>query len=78
MDKTRFNKKEQTRTGCTDTTSGTTPGKMQPAGEQDSVILAEVHRLRQEHTEAAEDNKKALDRLETNMKELMERTTSLE
>lgn len=43
-----------------------------------TLIPAELRRLRQEHTEAAEDNKKALARLETNMKELMERTTSLE
>lgn len=51
---------------------------MQAAGEQDSVILPELRRLRQEHTEAANDNKKALARLETNMKELVERTTTLE
>lgn len=51
---------------------------MQAASEQDSVILAELRRLRQEHTEAANDNKKALARLETNMKELVERTASLE
>lgn len=79
MDKKgRLNKKEQTNTRGTVTTSGTTPGKMQAAGEQDSVILAELRRLRQKHTEAANDNKKALARLETNMKELVERTTSLE
>lgn len=51
---------------------------MQAAGEQDSVILPELRRLRQEHTEAANDNKKALARLETNMKELVERTTTLD
>lgn len=34
--------------------------------------------MRQEHTEAAKDNNNALVRLETNLKELMERTTSLE
>lgn len=79
MDKKgRFNKREQTNTGCTGTTSGTTLGKMQAAGEQDSVILVELRRLRQEHTEAANDNKTALARLETYMKELVERTTSLE
>ncbi|TKS74092.1 hypothetical protein D9C73_008173 [Collichthys lucidus] len=54
------------------------PGKMQAASEQDSVILAELRRLRKEHTEAANDNKKAMARLETNMKELVERTASLE
>lgn len=49
-----------------------------PVGEeQDSVILAELRKLRQEHTDTAKDNKNALVRLETNLKELVERTTSL-
>lgn len=47
-------------------------------GEQDSLILSELRRLRQEHTEVVNDSKKALARLETNMKELGERTASLE
>ena len=40
--------------------------------------MVELHRLKQEHTEAANNNKKALARLKTNMRELVERTTSLE
>ena len=47
-------------------------------GEQDSVILTKLSKLRQEHTDAAIDNKKALVRLEINLKELVERTASLE
>ncbi|KAF3844504.1 hypothetical protein F7725_007667 [Dissostichus mawsoni] len=34
------------------------------SGEEDSVILAEIRKLRNEHTEAANDNKEALERLD--------------
>ena len=47
------------------------------SNEHESVILMELRKLRQEHAEAASD-KRAMARLETNMKELMERTASLE
>ncbi len=46
--------------------------------EHDSVILEELRKLRQEHAEAVGDNKRAMARLEKNIKEVMERTTSLE
>lgn len=63
---------------CTDQVQGPTPGMGPEDGEQNSVILAELRRLRQEHAAAANDNKKALERLETNIKEIVERTASLE
>lgn len=62
----------------TDTTKRDTPERLPVDGEQESVILAEIRKLRQEHTEAVSDHKKALERLEFNMKELVERTASLE
>lgn len=48
------------------------------SSEHDSVILVELRKSRQEHTEAAGDNKSAMARLEKNMKELKDRTTFLE
>lgn len=45
-----------------------TPNEGPVGGEQDLVILAELRKLRQEHTDAAKDNKNALVRLETNLK----------
>ncbi|KAK1882645.1 LINE-1 type transposase domain containing protein 1 [Dissostichus eleginoides] len=48
------------------------------SGEEDSVILAEIRKLRNEHTEAANDNKEALARLDNVFKELVERTALLE
>lgn len=42
------------------------------------VILVELRKLRQEHAEIASDNKRAIARLETNMKEVMERTGQVE
>lgn len=47
------------------------------SNEHDSVML-ELRKLKQEHIEAASDNKRAMARLEKNMKELMERRPSLE
>ncbi|CAK6984408.1 hypothetical protein KUCAC02_029889, partial [Scomber scombrus] len=78
MMETRSNKKDNANIGVTDSTAGATPDKDTVGGEEDSVILAELRKLRQEHTEAAIDNKNALVRLETNLKEIMERTASLE
>lgn len=49
-----------------------TPIRGPVGGEQDSVILAELRKLRQEHTKAAKDNKN-----KTKQK-LVKRTTSLE
>ncbi|KAK1905659.1 (3S6E)-nerolidol synthase 1 chloroplastic [Dissostichus eleginoides] len=48
------------------------------SGEEDSVILAEIRKLRTEHTEAANDNKEALARLDNVFKEMVERTALLE
>ncbi|KAK1899283.1 LINE-1 retrotransposable element ORF1 protein [Dissostichus eleginoides] len=48
------------------------------SGEEDSVILAEIRKLRNEHTEAANDNKEALARLDNVFKEMVERTALLE
>ncbi|KAL7383752.1 hypothetical protein ABVT39_016910 [Epinephelus coioides] len=62
----------------TDSAWRATPDKGPVGREQDSVILAELSKLRQEHTEATNDNKNALVRLETNLKELVERTVLLE
>uniref|UniRef100_UPI0037E809B3 uncharacterized protein n=1 Tax=Semicossyphus pulcher TaxID=241346 RepID=UPI0037E809B3 len=79
--KGKLNKKKIVNVPCRDAARGTTPGMTPHASGdcgQDSLILAELRRLRKEHTEAATENKKALARLETNMKELVERTASLE
>ncbi|KAJ4927048.1 hypothetical protein JOQ06_014788 [Pogonophryne albipinna] len=40
------------------------------SGEEDSVILAEIHKLRNEHTEAANDTKEALTRLDNVLKDM--------
>uniref|UniRef100_A0A3B4URD3 L1 transposable element RRM domain-containing protein n=1 Tax=Seriola dumerili TaxID=41447 RepID=A0A3B4URD3_SERDU len=72
---------KNTEEKVTDSAEGSCPetGRQEPvSSERDSVILRELRKLRQEHAEAADDNKRALARLENNMKELMERTTSLE
>lgn len=42
---------------------GKTPGKMHVTNIQDTVIQAEIRKLRQEHTEVTNDNKNALARL---------------
>lgn len=62
----------------TDAMTETEPGMRACGSEQDSIILAEIRKLRQEHTEAAKDNKTRLARLESNMKELVERKALLE
>lgn len=65
----------------TDLAEGSRPetGRQVPvSSEPDSVILMELRKLIQEHAEVADDNKKALARLENNMKEQMQRTTALE
>lgn len=49
-----------------------------PNDDRDSAILHEIWGLQKEHAEAVGDNKKTLARLEKYMKELMERTSSLE
>lgn len=71
-------RKENANMEETDSAKGAMPEKGVDGGEQDSVILAELRKLRQEHTEAANENRKALVRLETNVGELVERTASLE
>ncbi|KAI4827978.1 hypothetical protein KUCAC02_031334 [Chaenocephalus aceratus] len=48
------------------------------SGEEDSVILAEIRKLRNEHTEAANDTKEALTRLDHVLKDMVERTALLE
>ncbi|KAJ4927766.1 hypothetical protein JOQ06_015568 [Pogonophryne albipinna] len=48
------------------------------SGEEDSVILAEIRKLRNEHTEAANDTKEALTRLDNVLKDMVERTALLE
>ncbi|KAI4808281.1 hypothetical protein KUCAC02_000345 [Chaenocephalus aceratus] len=48
------------------------------SGEEDSVILAKIRKLRNEYTEAANDNKEALTRLDNVFKEMVERTALLE
>ncbi|KAI4898661.1 hypothetical protein NFI96_008938 [Prochilodus magdalenae] len=53
----------------TEAAKETTTGKTLMGSEHESTILAELRKLRQEHTEAANDNRKALARLETNMKD---------
>ncbi len=66
---------------CTESATGTSPETgLQGAAshEHDSVILEELRKLRQEHAEAVGDNKRAMARLEKNIKEVMERTASLE
>lgn len=60
------------------TTKRDTPERLPVDGEQESVILAEIHKLRQEHTEAVRDHKKALERLQFNTKKLVERAALLE
>lgn len=79
------NGEKKTRPGKRDNANITTdmmkrdaPERLPVDGEQESVILAEMRKLRQEHTEAVSDHNKALERLEFNMKELVERTASLE
>lgn len=54
---TRSNKKDNANIEGTDSAWRATPDKGPVGGEQDSVILAELRKLRQEHTEAANDNK---------------------
>ncbi|MEQ2240451.1 hypothetical protein ILYODFUR_015073 [Ilyodon furcidens] len=49
-----------------------------PNEDRDSAILHELRGLRKEHAEAVGDNKRALARLETRIKDLMDRTASLE
>ena len=80
-------KKGKTREGenakekSTDSMEGSCPeaGRQEPvSSESDSVILMELRKFRQEHAEAVDNNKKAMARLENNMKELMGRTTALE
>ncbi|KAI4799940.1 hypothetical protein KUCAC02_016478 [Chaenocephalus aceratus] len=44
------------------------------SGEEDSVILAEIRKLRNEHTEAANDTKEALTRLDNVLKDMVGRT----
>ncbi|KAI4792266.1 hypothetical protein KUCAC02_033494 [Chaenocephalus aceratus] len=48
------------------------------SGEEDSVILAEIRKLRNEHTEVANDTKEALTRLDNVLKDMVERTALLE
>ncbi|KAJ4946442.1 hypothetical protein JOQ06_024109 [Pogonophryne albipinna] len=48
------------------------------SGEEDSVILAEIRKLRNVHTEAANDTKEALTRLDNVLKDMVERTALLE
>lgn len=72
---------ENTKEKSTDSAEGSCPeaGRQEPvSSEPDSVILMELRKLRKEHAEAADDNKKALVRLENNLKELLGRTTALE
>ena len=75
---TRSNKKDNENIEDMDSARGAVPEYGPVGGGQNSVILAELRKLRQEHTEAANDNKRVLARLETNLKELVERTASLE
>ncbi|KAK5601049.1 hypothetical protein CRENBAI_005167 [Crenichthys baileyi] len=49
-----------------------------PNEDRDSAILHELRGLRKEHAEAVGDNKRALARLDTSIKELMDGTASLE
>ena len=44
------------------------------SGEEDLVILAEIRKLRNEHTDAANENKEALTRLDNVFKEMVEIT----
>lgn len=69
---------KKSETGSAEGVSPETERRESASSEHDSVILMELRKLRQEHAEAASDNKRAMARLETNMKELMERTASLE
>lgn len=72
---------ENPKEKSTDSAEGSCPETKQQepvSGESDSVILMELCKLRKEHAEAADDNKKALTRVENNLKELMGRTTALE
>jgi len=55
-------------------TDTTKPEMKRVSGEEDSVILAEIRKLRNEHTEAANDNKEALTRLDNVFKDMVERT----
>ncbi|MEQ2212346.1 hypothetical protein XENOCAPTIV_029572 [Xenoophorus captivus] len=46
--------------------------------DRDSAILHELQGLRKEHADAVGENERAFARLEINMKEFMDRTSSLE
>ncbi|KAI4826442.1 hypothetical protein KUCAC02_029889 [Chaenocephalus aceratus] len=59
-------------------TDTTRPEIKRVSGEEDSVILAEIRKLRDEHTEATNDTKEALTRLDNVLKDMVERTASLE
>ena len=58
------------------------PAKMAEAtsepAESNSLILEEIRKLRQEHATAANENKHAMERLETSIKAVGVRTTTLE
>ncbi len=55
-----------------------TPDGCQDGGQQEATILVEIHKLRQERMEAANDLKTLLGRLETNVKDFLERIALLE
>lgn len=69
---------DKAKNGGADSAQDMTPQTAAGGGTHDSVILAELRKLREEHTEAAGENKKALTRLEANVTELMGRMTALE